>query len=56
MAGFNVNELKRRQTEHVGIIWIPEDDGMALNSMTHPRPVWYMRPYWAFRCWWAARK
>jgi len=27
------------------------NDGVALYSMAHPRPVWWKRPYWALCCW-----
>lgn len=28
------------------------DDGIALSSIAHPQPKWYVRPYWSFRCLW----
>lgn len=28
------------------------NDGVALTSIEHPRPIWYARPYWWLRCQW----
>jgi hypothetical protein len=59
MTGFNINEIEFRSYgtgggdslyQKVGKRLI-EGDGLALQSATHPRPVWYARPYWAFLCW-----
>ncbi len=29
------------------------DDGVALTSIAHPRPVWWKRPWYWLRCQWS---